>query len=195
MNTNKATASRHTTAWLLALAALTALASAACSDDEPKSPAKDSSANTFGNCSRGVLESDRGDDLALAGPGVDPETGRLAAGNYLVATTYLALKPDKADRALELGGPVVESLFAMKGFVAFSTTQSSSCATLRTLTIWQSEEDMLTFVTSPAHVTAMSAISELSRGTSNTIAWEGSEKDASWERAAKYLAAETGGDH
>jgi heme-degrading monooxygenase HmoA len=69
----------------------------------------------------------------------------------------------------------------MTGFVAFSTTESSSCATMRTLTVWQSEEDLLAFVTSPAHVAAMSEVSELSRGSSNTTAWAGNEKDATWE--------------
>lgn len=149
----------------------------------------------FASCSKAVLESDRpSGDQALAGPGVDPQTGALKPGSYLIATTYLALKPDKVMRALEFGGPVVESLFTMKGFVAFSTTASSTCASLRTLTVWASEEDMLAFVVSPAHLKAMPEISDLSRGTSNTIAWEGSEQEATWERAADQLAAEASGD-
>jgi heme-degrading monooxygenase HmoA len=131
----------------------------------------------------------------LAGPGVDPQTGALEPGSYSIATTYLALKPEKVERALELGNPVVQSLFTMKGFVAFSTTASASCATLRTLTIWQSEEDMMNFVVSPAHLEAMPEIADLSRGTSNTVSWEGSEQDANWERAAELLASETSGDH
>lgn len=194
MNAKNVTVSRGILAWLLT--ALTALASSACADDEPKpndgSTATDSA---FAKCSQGALESDRGDDTALAGPGIDPATGQLAAGDYQIATTYLALQPNKAARALELGGAVVQSLFGMHGFVAFSTTQSNSCATLRTLTVWETEEDMLAFVTSPAHAAAMSEVSELSRGSSNTTAWKGSEKDATWERAAGYLAAETREGH
>lgn len=194
MNTKKVTARRRTSAWLLT--ALTAFACTACADNEADPSGNgEATPDAFSACSSGELESDRGDDAALVGPGIDPETGQLAAGSYLIATTYLALKPDKAARALELGGPVVQSLFAMQGFVAFSTTQSNSCAALRTLTIWQSEEDMLTFVMSPAHLEAMSAVSEVSRGTSRTFAWEGSEKEATWERAANHLAADPGADH
>jgi len=47
---------------------------------------------------------------------------------------------------------------------------------------------MRAFVTSPAHVAAMSEVSELSQASSNTTAWKGSEKDATWERAAERLA-------
>ncbi|HWA70996.1 MAG TPA: hypothetical protein VG937_01605 [Polyangiaceae bacterium] len=53
---------------------------------------------------------------------------------------------------------------------------------------------MLAFVTSPAHLAAMAEVSELSRGSSSTIAWEGTEKDATWERAADHLASAAGGD-
>src|SRR6185369_8907297 len=111
----------------------------------------------------------------------------------MVASTYLALKPEQVEHALGLGGPVVDSLFSMHGFVAFSTVSSPSCAALRTLTVWESEEDMLAFVASPAHVTAMAAISELSRGSSNTVAWDGTEQDATWDRGAELLARETSG--
>lgn len=193
MSANRVMVSNDKLAWLVAV--LTAFCGVACADDDAKPGDKPAPVADFASCSRSLLEPDRGDDAALAGPGMNPDTGQLAAGSYLVATTYLALRPDKVARALELGGPVVQSLFGMQGFVAFSTTQSSSCSTLRTLTIWQREEDMLTFVTSPAHVAAMSEVSELSRGGSSTVAWEGSEKDATWERAADYLAAETGADN
>ena len=46
----------------------------------------------------------------------------------------------------------------------------------------------------PAHSTAMSEMSELSRGSSNTLSWEGTAADASWEVALEKLAAEVGGD-
>jgi heme-degrading monooxygenase HmoA len=191
MHTKRVTSSSPTTPWLLIT--LTAFASAGCADEARSGTEGEPAADAFAHCSSGVLESDRGDDLALTGPGVDPKTGRLAAGNYLVSTTYLALEPERTSRALELSGPVIQTLFEMKGFVAFSTSQSNDCAALRTLTIWESEEDMVAFVVSPAHRAAMSEVAELSRGTSKTLAWEGSEKDATWERAASYLAAEPGG--
>ena len=40
----------------------------------------------------------------------------------------------------------------------------------------------------------MSEMSELSRGSSNTLSWEGTAADASWEVALEKLAAEVGGD-
>ena len=120
MNTKRVITSSQAVPWLLI--ALVALASAACAEEAKSGTEDEPSADAFAHCSSGVLESDRGDDLALAGPGVDPETGRLAAGNYLVSTTYLALEPERTSRALELSGPVIQSLFEMKGFVAFSTS-------------------------------------------------------------------------
>jgi heme-degrading monooxygenase HmoA len=194
------------------LAISTLLSTGACADDEPESnrstagAAQAASSGTagaggggdeqspFAACSKGALEADLEGDAALAGPGVDAETGKLEPGSYLVASTYLALEPAQVERALGLGGPVVESLFDMPGFVAFSTLSSRSCAALRTLTVWQSEEDMLAFVASPAHVAAMAVVSELSRGSSNTVAWDGTEQDATWERGAEFLARETSGD-
>jgi heme-degrading monooxygenase HmoA len=196
----------------LTLVICTALSTAACADDETEpthvgpadagnvagtgngGDAGDARATPFEGCSKGMLEADLEGDAALAGPGVDPETGQLTPGSYLVASTYLALKPEKIERALELGGPVVDSLFGLHGFVAFSTTSSRSCAVLRTLTVWESEEDLLAFVGSPAHVSAMAAISDLSRGSSNTVAWDGTEQDATWDRGAEFLARETSGD-
>jgi hypothetical protein len=62
-------------------------AGTACTDDESK-PFGAAASDTFAECSKDVLESDRGSDLALAGPGIDPDTKQLAAGNYLTATTY-----------------------------------------------------------------------------------------------------------
>jgi heme-degrading monooxygenase HmoA len=193
----------------LTLAICTAFTTAACADDEAEATpggaagaahgsgqedASGGEAMAFAGCSKGALEEDLEGDAELAGPGVDPETGQLTPGSYLIASTYLALKPEKIERALGLGGPVVDSLFGLHGFVAFSTTSSRSCAVLRTLTVWESEEDLLAFVASPAHTSAMAAISELSRGGSNTAAWDGTEQDATWERGAELLARETSGD-
>lgn len=179
------------------LGIVAALAAAGCAGDGSSSS---SGANggggappgsPFEGCSKGELEPDRMGDLQLRGPGVDPETGALPPGNYLISTTYLALKPDMVQRAMELGGPVMQSLFTMKGLVGAATLQSTSCAALRTLTVWESEEDMFTFVGSPAHATAMGQITTISRGTSNAISWEASEAQATWEEAARRLASET----
>ncbi|WP_437509159.1 hypothetical protein [Sorangium sp. So ce1099] len=53
---------------------------------------------------------------------------------------------------------------------------------------------MFAFVGSPAHVRAMGQSSSISRGTSNVISWEGSEREATWDEAAKRLGSEAGGD-
>ena len=171
------------------------LSGCASDDSQPSNAASAGSSSNqftqFAACSKAVLEQDIGHDSALVGPGVDQKSGQIAPGSYFIATTYLALKPDQVDAALELGQPIVESLASMHGFVAFSLTQSASCASLRTLTVWQTEEDMMAFVVSPAHLKAMPRISALSRGTSNTVGWEASETDATWSQAIAHLGQGT----
>ena len=88
----------------------------------------------------------------------------------------------------------MESLASMHGFVAFSLIQSATCASLRTLTVWQTEEDMMAFVVSPAHLKAMPRISSLSRGTSNTVGWQANETDATWSQAIAHLGQGTNED-
>jgi heme-degrading monooxygenase HmoA len=142
----------------------------------------------FAGCDKGTIESDQAIDAPLSGPGVDPKTGELVAGHYLIATTYLALVPAEAQHAQSLGGDVVRTLPSMKGLVAFGLSSSASCSTLRTLTVWDSEEDMTAFVTSPAHAKAMGQIQTLSRGSSDVTAWSGDASDATWTGAAAALA-------
>jgi len=171
------------------------LSGCASDDSQPSNVANAGSSShqfaEFAACSKAVLEQDIGADTALVGPGVDQGSGQIAPGSYFIATTYLAIKPDQVDAALELGQPVVESLASMHGLVAFSLTQSASCASLRTLTVWQTEEDMMAFVVSPAHLKAMPRLSSLSRGTSNTVAWQANETDATWQQAIAHLAQGT----
>lgn len=148
----------------------------------------------FAACKKGELEDDFVEQVPLSGPGVDAETGELAPGTYHVSSTYLAVIPDQMQRALDLGGAVIGSLQSAQGLVAFSIAGSQSCVALRTLTVWESEEDMVAFVVSAPHATAMQATPEISRGTGNTIAWEGDETTATWEEGAARLGAEIGGD-
>lgn len=188
--------------FMVGLGIVAAMAGAGCSDDDGERSASEaaggggdaSQGSPFEGCSKGELEPDRQGDMVFRGPGVDPETGALPPGNYLISTTYLALKPEMTQRAMELGGPIMQSLFTMKGLVGVATLQSSSCMSLRTLSVWESEEDMFAFVVSPAHASAMGHAASLSRGSSNAISWEGSEAQATWEEAARRLASETGGD-
>ncbi|NUP04784.1 MAG: hypothetical protein HOW73_01855 [Polyangiaceae bacterium] len=184
------------------LAMIALLALAACGDDETGSGGQGGEGggggsggqDAFANCHKGDLETDLADDMPMMGPGIDPDTGELAPGTYYVATTYLALNPEKRERLGEVSGPVIESLQTSAGLIAVITSQSESCQSFRTMTVWQSEEDMMTFVTGAAHAAAMAETSELSRGTSNTISWEGDASTANWEEAATRLGAEPGGD-
>jgi heme-degrading monooxygenase HmoA len=151
-------------------------------------------ADEYADCVKGELESDMATSLPLAGPGVKPDTGELSPGTYVVATTYLALQPGKLDTAIELAGPVVENAFTLPGFVAVTLAGSGGCNSLRTITVWDSEEAMFAFVASPAHTRAMAQTSAISRGTSNTITWDGSDSTVTWEEAARQLGLEEGGD-
>ncbi|MGK4005270.1 hypothetical protein WMF31_21755 [Sorangium sp. So ce1036] len=191
--------------FMAGLGIVAAMAGAGCADDGERSASGAAGGGAgggggapqgspFDGCSKGELEPDRQGDTILRGPGVDPETGALPPGNYLISTTYLALKPEMTQRAMELGGPIMQSLFTMKGLVGAATLQSTSCVSLRTLSVWESEEDMFAFVGSPAHANAMGHITSISRGSSNVISWEASEAQATWEEAARRLASEAGGD-
>ncbi|KYG02193.1 hypothetical protein BE21_55180 [Sorangium cellulosum] len=131
----------------------------------------------------------------LSGPGVDPQTKRLRAGSYVIAMTYLTLKPEvEVETVFGLTEPVIAELKTSKGMAAVTFGKSTACHALRTLTVWESEEDLGAFVMGPAHLSAMSHSSALCRGTGNTISWEGTEKDVTWEAAAQQLASESGRD-
>jgi heme-degrading monooxygenase HmoA len=179
------------------------LPTASCSDDssggggaggENALGGAGGAADAFPGCSKGELEADFLEDTPLVGPGVDQDTGVLAEGSYFIAATYLAMEPGVLDRVMELSGPTINTLVASEGFVAMSTARSESCLSLRTLTVWESEEAMFEFVASPAHSAAMSEMSELSRGSSSTLSWQGSAADASWEVALEKLGAGAGAD-
>lgn len=189
----------------LGLAALAlALPTASCADDtsgggggtggESALGGGGGAADAFPGCTKGDLESDFFEDTKLIGPGVNQETGALAVGNYFVATTYLAMEPGVLDHVLDLSAPVISTMMSTEGFVAVSTARSESCLSLRTLTVWESEEAMFELVASPAHSAAMAEMSELSRGSSNTVSWQGTAADASWEVALEKLGAEPGAD-
>lgn len=167
---------------------------AATEDVETDEPDDEKPTDEYADCAKGEIESDIATSLPLAGPGVDPDTGELSPGNYLVATTYLALQPDKMETAIELSGPTIEHVFTLPGFVGVTIAGSAACNSLRTITIWESEEAMFAFVASPAHTRAMAQTSVVSRGTSNTITWDGDEKSVTWQEAARQLGQEEDGD-
>lgn len=119
------------------------------------------------------VETDFEDDIALGGPGFDPETGLTGEPQeaYLVATTQIYLRADKLDEFGSLAGAVLETLGGSEGMLAFGIGSSQTCGLARTLSIWSSEEAMLSFVMSDAHASAMVQAPEISF-TGRTTHWE-----------------------
>jgi len=197
---------KHLSRLALSLAALPLTLLACASDDETSTdtprtdtPSIDTPSTggalrpeaSFAGCERGTLEPDLM-TAPLAGPAV--RDGALLPGAYVVSSTYLQLKTDAASRQLfeELVGPVLADLENRPGLMALSLGSSDACGTLRTLGAWQDDAAMIGFVTSPAHLTAMSRVTDLSRGGSVVTHWLGDEAAADWRSAARQLAADDG---
>jgi heme-degrading monooxygenase HmoA len=149
-------------------------------------------------CSREVLEPDLVPS-PFSGAGIDAMTGTLAAprsGRYTVSTTYLTLKPgaEVGQRFGALMGPIMTQLKMQRGLAAFSLASSQKCGTARTLAVWEDETSMYEFVASPAHMSAISAVGEISRGQS--LVHHYTETDAAraiaWSAAAAQLKPITG---
>ncbi len=163
------------------------VAAAACSHEPPEDP----------SCRPDMLEPDIAYAGPLDGPGVG-EGGALkappAGKSYAISSTYLRQKRDEATakRFQTLMAPIAMALANQQGLVAMQLSFSEKCATARTLSVWEDEAAMYRFVTGPAHLEAANAIDEISRGGSIALHWTGSEKDATWDRAAVQLAANQG---
>ena len=155
----------------------------------------------FDQCTREVMEEDMTviDDMGNPGPvrwygpGADPETGELlddGETEFHVSVTYLALRPENIETFMGLIPGVNQALFSNPGLVAVQLADSQQCATARTLTVWTDEAAMYEFVGSQAHVDAIVAFPEISRGQS-TLANFGGVKasDITWERALAELKA------
>ena len=109
------------------------------------------------------------DDLAqlgpFGGPGYDATQGGIVGtplATYVVATTVLSRRPEAASKFLMLATGAIGSANQTDGFVGFVVATSKKCGTARTITVWKSEEAMMTFVTAPAHAACMAASSEVS---------------------------------
>jgi heme-degrading monooxygenase HmoA len=91
-------------------------------------------------------------------------------------------------------GPISDELMApADGLMGLSFTISSECAAVRTLSVWESEEAMMRFVTGPAHAAAIQATGDVSRGGSITMTFEASEFEAiNWENVVPALADHDG---
>lgn len=128
----------------------------------------------------------------LMGPNVRGD--QLMPGQYIVSSTYLQLRTDPETRQKfgELMGPIMADLTTRDGLVALSFGDSKQCGTARTLAVWRDEEAMYGFVAGEAHLRAVQAIGQLSRGGSVVMHWTGDESTVSWSSAMNYLAEAEG---
>jgi heme-degrading monooxygenase HmoA len=128
---------------------------------------------------------------------VDPATGsvRVVEGqHYVVSSTYGVPKPTSdgklvSDRYLALFGAVAEQLEREPGLIALQLGQSNACGSGRTLAIWRSEEEMYDFVTSRAHLDAMTAADEILQPGYAVTHWDAtSATQFSMQEAVRQLA-------
>lgn len=147
-------------------------------------------------CTRDAEERDFDEVSGWSGRAVD-ETGALRppepGTEYLISTTYLQLRPteEAITRFRSLTQEINATLPSHEGLLAVKFASSDYCGTARTLTVWQDADAMYRFVGSPAHVNAMAATGELSRGGSMVTSWMGSEASATWEEARAQLKVAT----
>ncbi|HEX6244304.1 MAG TPA: hypothetical protein VFZ61_25480 [Polyangiales bacterium] len=167
------------------------LALPACSDDE-KSPKPD--AGSQEECSAARIEADLAEE-PFVGPLAD-ENGKLkleSGKSYLVSSTYGVPVPGEdgapvTAQYLELFGAIQAQLQIQPGLLAFKLASSEACGSGRTLAVWNSEEEMYSFVTSEAHFNAMKAVKVVLKPGFSTTHWTADgDTQISWEEAAKQL--------
>jgi heme-degrading monooxygenase HmoA len=110
------------------------------------------------------------------GPGYSSSDGLTsdAEGPFTVSTTKLILKDgdSEAQGIFDAHTDVMtEALKTAPGLVGLSSSGTIGGATYRTLSVWESEEDMLGWVTSAAHGEAMSAMADHSDPKSSVTSW------------------------
>jgi heme-degrading monooxygenase HmoA len=176
---------------LLSLLAMLGLS--ACGGEAPVPPSPPEEVDPLAGCTRDQMEADLAFFAPMSGPAVRAD-GSLEPGRYIVSSTYLKLKPEPRaqQRFGELMGPINQTLQNQPGLMAIHLASSGSCATARTLTVWKDEASMYGFVTSEAHLAAIQAVGEVSRGGSIVTHWADDERGVSWEKAGQQLAADEG---
>ncbi len=108
----------------------------------------------------------------LSGPGYDPETGFVGEpqATYFAATTQIYVAADAQEAFISASGPVIQQILKTPGLVAWTVGGDTDCQVNRTMTIWESEDAMYSFVTSGAHAEVMGQVTELSL-TGKTVHW------------------------
>ncbi len=177
---------------LFTLALPTALS--ACADDAGASGAGPERAGVAAEASALACADD---DLASAGPfrgpGYDASRGGVLGErrpSYLAATTVFAYSPEPAAqrRFYELIDGVIAQAMGQPGFLGYELAYSSKCNYGRTITLWQDEASMMSFVTSGAHATAMAEVRVVGVD-GRTIDWSVTADDLpiSWATARARL--------
>ena len=181
--------------------------SSSSSGADDDSGSSSGSGDPFAGCSRDVLESDLSVFNAIGmpgapqwyGPGADADGALVDDGEtqYIVSATYLALKPDADfDAFTQLNVANSMALYGNPGMVAIQLGFSMECVTARTFTVWESEEALMEFVGSDAHLQSVSAFPALSRGGSTLSVWPEpvTASEITWEAALVRMTDETAYD-
>jgi heme-degrading monooxygenase HmoA len=176
------------------LCAVALAVAAACSTDTPTATAPSVRSAEL-RCSADALEPDL-DASPLQGPGVDSSGAVAFSANttYVVSSTYGKPKPGEdgapvTDRYLQLFGDIEEQLPRESGFIGLQLASSAACGSGRTLAIWRSEEEMYSFVSSPAHSAAMQAAHDVLQPGYAVTHWIARARaQLSWDEAVRRLA-------
>jgi heme-degrading monooxygenase HmoA len=125
------------------------------------------------------------------GPGFkNGEVTTKAEGPFLAATTHLILEDgDEAQKAFDENMEAINAvLLDQPGLVGVSLAGKPFTREYRTLSVWETEEAMLAWVTSEAHATAMADVGDkmvLGRGTHWSI--EKDQMPPAWDDAKQRL--------
>ena len=118
-------------------------------------------------------------DFVVANEENGPGTWEDIPRDAIVAATYLRLNPDNLDVFDDASAGVFGDLLSGRnGLLHLATASSQECGIARTLTVWESEAAMMSFVVGEAHLAAIEQVSAISRGGSITDSWEASELPA-----------------
>ena len=166
-------------------------------DDDSSSPADQKKMAVQGlDCKAERIEDDASFELGVGAQDGPPGWPATLPPTAVVAMTYLQLKEGEEALAVfqELNAPIGAELSApAAGLMGISIRISSACGTARTMTVWESEDAMMKFVTGPAHIQAIRRVGEVSRGGSITSTWRAQEfKALSWETVTPKMAEHSG---
>jgi hypothetical protein len=146
-------------------------------------------------CVANVIERDL-DMSPMGGSSVDEETGtyKLREGEQvIVSSTYGIPVPGSDGKPLpasyqDLMGRIIGQLQQQPGLLALQLGTSDSCGSGRTLAVWESEEAMYAFVTSPPHMEAMTNVHKLVQPGYAVTHWSASSPEQlTVAEAAKHL--------